>query len=530
MNRLSPPLGAAVLAALLAGCSLAPDYQRPDAPVAAAWPDQPRVQYGQDDPHATLGRQPADAVAPGPGVPAAELGWSEFFRDQRLQALIRQALAGNRDLRIAVQRIEEARAQYGIQRGQQFPAIGAGVQGTRQRLPGDMRPGGPDSTSISSQYQAGIGLTTFEIDLFGRLRSLSEAALQQYLATEQARRSVQINLVGQVAQAYFNLRAAQVQLDLTQRTLQARQASYDLVKSRFDGGVASELELNQAKTLLDTASADLAQFARSQDQAVNALVLLLGGPLPADLPEPAPFGRDQLLATVPAGLPSDLLERRPDILAAENQLRAANANIGAARAAFFPTISLTGLLGVASPSLSDLFDGGRYWSFSPSITTPLFAGGSLRAGLDLARARSNIAVSQYEQAIQQAFREVSDALAGEATYTAQIDALRALEQSSQRTLELSNLRYEGGIDSYLQVQTAQVDFFNAQQALVQASLQALANRVELYKALGGGWQETTQVSTGQPAAAGQPSAQAAPAAGQAVAARTGDAPGAAVSR
>ncbi|MPT39206.1 MAG: efflux transporter outer membrane subunit, partial [Achromobacter sp.] len=286
------------------------------------------------------------------------------------------------------------------------------------------------------------------------------------------------------------------QLELTQRTLASRQESYDLVKRRFDGGVASELDLNQSKSLLDTASSDLAQLARARAQALNALVLLVGTPLPADLPEAATFGRDQLLATVPSGLPSDLLERRPDILAAENQLKSANANIGAARAAFFPTISLTGLLGVASPSLGDLFKGGQgYWSFSPSITTPLFAGGSIREGLNLAKARDNIAVAQYEQTIQQAFREVSDALAGEATYGAQLDAQRALQESSSRTLELSNLRYTNGIDSYLQVQTAQVDFFNAQLSLVQTGLAALINRVELYKALGGGWEENTKEPT-----------------------------------
>lgn len=222
-------------------------------------------------------------------------------------------------------------------------------------------------------------------------------------------------------------------------------------------------------------------------------MVLVGLPgLPEDLPAPAVFGRDQLLASVPAGLPSDLLTRRPDILAAENQLKAANANIGAARAAFFPTISLTGLLGVASTSLDTLFKGGQgYWSFSPSITTPLFAGGSIREGLNLAKARDNIAVAQYEQSIQQAFREVSDTLAGEATYSAQLDVQRALQVAAGRTLELSNLRYNNGIDSYLQVQTAQVDFFNAQLALVQTGLAALINRVELYKALGGGWQEST---------------------------------------
>ncbi|CRE22679.1 efflux system outer membrane component [Bordetella pertussis] len=432
-------------------------------------------------------------MAPQGATPADEIGWGEFFRDARLQKLIELALVNNRDLRVAVQRVEEARAQYGVQRGAQWPSIGAGIQGQRQHLPPDMRPLGPDSTSISSQYQAGLGLTTFEIDLFGRLRNLSEAAYQQYLSTEQAQRSVHITLVGAVAQSYFNLRAAEVQLELTQKTLASRQESYNLVKARFDGGVASELDLNQSKSLLDSASADLAALARARAGRQNALVVLVGLPgLPEDLPAPAVFGRDQLLASVPAGLPSDLLTRRPDILAAENQLKAANANIGAARAAFFPTISLTGLLGVASTSLDTLFKGGQgYWSFSPSITTPLFAGGSIREGLNLAKARDNIAVAQYEQSIQQAFREVSDTLAGEATYSAQLDAQRALQVAAGRTLELSNLRYNNGIDSYLQVQTAQVDFFNAQLALVQTGLAALINRVELYKALGGGWQEST---------------------------------------
>jgi len=479
-----------MLCAALAGCSLAPDYERPAAPVAAAWPDVPELRAGQEGRAPdTLGRQPAAGMA---GQPAAELGWREFFRDPRLQKLIELSLANNRDLREAIGRVQEARAQYGVQRGEQFPSIGVGAQGERQHLPRDLRPGGPDSTSISSTYQAGVGLTAFEIDLFGRLRNLSEAARQQYLATEQARRSVQINLIGQVAQAYLTLRAAEVQLDLTQKTLDSRRASYDLVRRRYDGGVASELELNQAKGLLDSASADLAQLARLQAQARNALVLLVGQPLPADLPAPAPFDRDQLVAGVPAGLPSDLLERRPDIVAAEHQLMGANASIGAARAAFFPTISLTGSAGTASSSLSGLFDAGSgMWVFSPQITMPLFAGGSIRAGVDLAEARNNIAVAQYERAIQQAFQEVSDALAGEATYGAQLDAQRALQASSARTLELSNLRYENGIDSFLQVQTAQVDFFSAQLALVQTGLDSLINRIELYKALGGGWNETT---------------------------------------
>ena len=268
----------ACVAVALAGCSLAPDYKRPDPPVSGLWPDQPKVQYGGYAKPTTLGTQPSTGVMPQDGTPAADLGWRDFFRDPRLQSLIELALVNNRDLRVAVQRVEEARAQYGIQRGAQWPSIGAGIQGQRQHLPENMRM--PGAGSISSSYQAGIGLTTFEIDLFGRLRNLSEAAYQQYLSTEQAQKSVHITLVGAVAQSYFNLRAAEVQLDLTQRTLASRQESYDLVKRRFDGGVASELDLNQSKSLLDSASADLAQLARAQAQATNALVLLVGTPLP----------------------------------------------------------------------------------------------------------------------------------------------------------------------------------------------------------------------------------------------------------
>jgi len=486
-SLIKPTLALVTLA--LAGCSLAPHHERVPAPIAADWPVQPQINYLGEGHGATLAMV-RDSVPE--TIPAADLGWREIFRDPRLQALITLALEGNRDLRIAVERIDEARALYGVQRGALFPGIGVGAQGTRQRLPSDMRAGGPDSPAISSQYQAGLGLTSFEIDLFGRLRNLSEAAREQLLATEEARKSVQINLIGQVAQAYFALRAAGLQVDLTQRTLASRDASYELVKRRFEGGIATELELNQSGALVVTAVADLASFARAQAQARNALTLLIGGPLPENLPEAAPFERDQQIVRVAEGLPSRLIERRPDIRAAEAQLRAANANIGAARAAFFPNISLTGLLGSASLSLSGLFDAGSgFWNFAPSITMPLFAGGSLQAGVALAEARKNIAVSNYEGSIQQAFREVADALAGESTYSAQLEALRQRERAAGRSLELSEMRYQTGVDSYLQVQIAQVDHFNAQQASVQAGLAALDNRVTLYKALGGGWEEHT---------------------------------------
>ena len=440
----------AFVAVALAGCSLAPDYKRPDAPVSGNWPDQPKVQYGAYAKPTALGTQPAASVEPQAGTPAADIGWREFFRDPRLQRLIELSLANNRDLRVAVQRVEEARAQYGVQRGAQWPSIGAGIQGQRQHLPANMR--APGAGSISSSYQAGIGLTTFEIDLFGRLRSLSEAAYQQYLSTEQAQKSVHITLVGSVAQAYFNLRAAEVQMDLTQRTLASRQESYNLVKRRFDGGVSSELDLNQAKTLLDSASSSLAELARARAQAVNALVVLVGAPLPEDLPAPAAFGREQLLATVPAGCRPTCWSAGPT--SSPPSTSSSRPMPISARARVLPDHLPDRPAGAASPSLSDLFKGGQgYWSFS-SITTPLFAGGSIREGLNLAKARDNIAVAQYEKTIQQAFREVSDALAGEATYSAQLDAQRGLQDSSARTLELSNLRYTNGVDSYLQADGA----------------------------------------------------------------------------
>lgn len=454
------------LSVALSACSLSPTYERPIAPV----PDQ----------------FPAADAASAPALPE----WQTFFKDERLHALIALALDNNRDLRIAVQRIEEAQAQYGIVSSDRLPTIGLLGTGQSTRLPSDMRAGGADAPSVNRSYIAGIGMTAFELDFFGRVRDLSDAAYEQYLATEQARRTVQINLIAQTAEAYFRLRASQELRQLMEKTLEAREGTLRLVQARFDLGVASELDLSQARGQRDTVQADLIAIERQLSQARNALQLILGTPIPQDLPAPAAFGRDQLLASVPAGLPSQLLDRRPDIMGAEHALRSANFQVGAARAAFFPNISITGLLGFASPELSALFGGGnRYWQFSPQIQMPLFAGG-IRGNLDLAEARRNIAVSSYEKAIQVAFREVADALAGEATYARQLDALRETETSALRTLDLSKLRYETGIDSFLQVQNAEVNLYGIQQAFIQLGTEALFNRVELYKALGGGWQDT----------------------------------------
>lgn len=449
----------------LGACSLAPTYERPAAPV----PDQ--------FPLTAQAASPADLPA-----------WRDVFHDPRLQALIELALHNNRDLRIAVERVEEARAQFGIAQSDRLPTIGAlgSEQATHQ--PANMRNGGPDSSAVNRSFIAGVGMTAFELDFFGRVRNLSEAAYQQFLSTEQARRTVQLGLIAQTAEAYFTLRSAQALHDLMDKTLQSRQGSLQLVQARFDVGVASDLDLAQAQGQLDTVRADLVAAERVMAQATNALQLILGMPLPTDLPEPLPFGRDQLLQAIPAGLPSQMLERRPDIIGAEHALQAANAQIGAARAAFFPNISLTGLLGFASPDLSALFGGShRYWQFSPQIQVPLFAGGGLRSNLDLAKARNNIAVATYEKTIQTAFREVADGLAGEATYSRQLDAVRDTESSALRALNLAEVRYETGVDSFLQVQTAQVTLYGVQQQFIQLGAAALANRVELYKALGGGW-------------------------------------------
>src|SRR5690625_118092 len=462
-----------VLALSLVACSLAPTYQQPEAPVPATYPGQVGEASAQQ---------------------AALLGWKSFFRDDRLKALIELALEENRDLRLAMQRVEEARAQFGIQDSERLPSIGIGGTGQIQRLPPQLRQGGPDSPSVSRTYQAGVGITAFELDFFGRVKNLSEAAYQQYLASEQASRTVEISLVAQVAEAYFKLRAAEEQLGLLEKTLEARQGTYDIVRTHYDNGIASALDLNQAQSQLDSARAALAETRRQREQAGNALQLVLGTEIPTQLPEAAPFGKDQLLANIPVGLPSDLLIRRPDIISAEHALKGANANIGAARAAFFPQISITGLLGFASPELGHLFGSNRrFWSYSPEITMPIFSGG-VTGNLALAEARKNIAVTEYEKAIQTAFREVADALAGEATYEEQLESLRALQKSSSETLDLATLRYENGIDSFLQVQTAQVSLYNAQQQILNTGLASLLNRVELYKALGGGWLAETETA------------------------------------
>ncbi|KDD89012.1 outer membrane efflux protein OprM [Bordetella bronchiseptica MBORD678] len=476
------------VATALAGCSLAPTYERPQAPVDAAYPSGPA--YGA--PGQAAAGAPGQAAAGAPA--AADVGWRDFFGDPLLQELLALSLANNRDLRVAALNVEAARAQYRIQRADLAPSVGVGGTGSVQRTPADLNPSG--QAGISRSYQVGASLSTWELDLFGRIRSLSEQALQLYLAQDETRLATQLTLVAETANAYLTLRADQELLALTRQTLAAQQESYKLTRQSYDLGVATELDLSQAEISLRTAERNLSQYTRMAAQDRNALVLLVGQPLPAgigaQLDQAVALPDGVVLADLPAGLPSDLLARRPDIRAAEHQLQAANASIGAARAAFFPRISLTGSAGTASASLGGLFDAGSgAWSFAPQISVPIFAGGALRASLDLAKIQKDIGIARYEQAIQSGFREVSDALAGRGTLQEQIRSQELLVQANQRAYDLSQQRYQQGIDNYLSVLDSQRSLYTAQQTLVETRLARLSNLIQLYKALGGGWSERT---------------------------------------
>lgn len=461
------------LVAALSGCSLIPEYQRPDAPVPADWPQG--EAYSKASPEAR----------------AQALGWREFFRDPALQQLIEVALENNRDLRVAALNVDAYRALYRVQRADVLPAVSADGAGTRSRTPADLNMSG--EPAISSQYSATFGVS-WELDLFGRLRSLRDQALEQYFASEAAQRSTQISLIASVANAWLTLQADQALLQVTRDTLKTYEESLGLTQRSFDVGVASALELRQARSAVDTARVSIEQYTRLVAQDRNALALLLGQSLPADLPAGYGLERTQL-APLPVGLPSDLLYKRPDIIQAEHQLKALNASIGAARAAFFPRISLTGAAGTASSELSGLFDGGSgYWSFSPSISVPIFNAGQLRANLDYAELSKNIQVAQYEKAIQTAFREVADGLAAQATYTRQVQAQRDLLATTADYYNLAERRYRTGVDSYLTVLDAQRQLFSVQQQLIGDRLAQLTSEVNLFKALGGGWQESMQAT------------------------------------
>lgn len=465
----------AALIALIAGCSLQPVYERPAAPVAGAFPagDAYGAAAGSGD-----NTQPAPAI-----------GWRDFLADPRLQRLVEIALQNNRDLRVAVLNVAQVQAQYRIQRSALLPQVGGFVGASRARTPASLSSTG--SASIYQDYSVGLS-GAWEIDFFGRLRSLNDAALQQYFATAHARQAAEILLVSQVADQYLAILAYDEQLAVTHKTLETAQASYKIVQLQFDTGTVGELDLRLSQTVVEQAQANYSAQVRLRAQAENALVLLLGQPLPADLPPKIPLGEQPVLADIPAGLPSDLLTRRPDVLQAEAFLRAENANIGAARAAFFPRITLTGNLGTASSTLGGLFKGGSAaWAFAPSITVPIFEGGALAANLDAAKIQKDIGIAQYEKAIQTAFREVADGLAARGTYDDQLASQQRYTDAEQRRLELANMRYKNGVDSYLNVLTAQTDLYNAQLTLVATRLQRLTSLIDLYRSLGGGWIQRT---------------------------------------
>ncbi|AIL62275.1 efflux transporter outer membrane subunit [Pseudomonas alkylphenolica] len=450
----------------LPGCSLIPDYHRPEAPIQADWPAGPA--YAKDQAQ---------------GGQEATLSWQTFFRDPAMRQLIGVALEHNRDLRQAALNVEAYRALHRIERSALFPTIDANADGTRQRVPDDLSTTG--NTEIQSQYSATLGIA-YEVDMFGRLRSLEHAALQQYLATAETQRAVQIALVGDVAIAYLTWRSDQAQLELASSTLDSYQYSLDLIRSSSEVGTASALDVRQARSLVETARVQKALYTRQVAQDVNALQLLLGTKLPGDLP--ARDTLEQPLATLSAGMPADLLLRRPDIRAAEHRLLAANADIGAARAAFFPSISLTAAAGTASRDLDGLFEGGSgVWSFMPQINLPIFTAGRLSANLDYRKVVKDINVAQYEKSIQDAFREVADGLAAHGTFGEQLQAQHDLVDNNQEYYKLANQRYDEGVDNYLVVLDAQRELFAAQQQLLKDHLSQLSSEVSLFKALGGGW-------------------------------------------
>lgn len=467
---------------LLAGCSMVP----PMPVVDAGLPEHYRVTT------------PLEVERPAVQPRAAHtLGWVEMFGDPRLRALIQQALQHNRDLRVALSNVEAARAQYGVERSAQWPRIDARAGVGRERVAESLS----SSAVVAGAHSAGVSLSAFEIDLFGRVRALSEAAQARYLASAEGAQAVQISLIAAVADAYLEERLATEQLHLTETTLADWRQSLALARLLKDAKQNSGLDVAQAEGQVASAEADLEGRLRDLALARHALVLLLGGDVPAALPEGLPLAEQPILTRLPPGLPSDVLLQRPDLRQAEQALRAANADLGAARAAFFPTLSLTASLGYASPALGGLFAGSQQaWSFAPQLSLPLFDHGRLAGNRDLAEARREIAVAQYEKAIQTAFREVADGLAGSATLDRQLLAQERVVASAERRRALSNLRYRVGQDSRLELLDAQRQAYAAQQGLLSLRRAVFKNALTLYKALGGGLVEGAAPVQGTPPA------------------------------
>lgn len=450
----------------LESCTLAPEYKRPEVSIPSSWPSGPAYKE------------------PEPGVPRAdELKWEEFITDDRLKKIIHMALNNNRDIRIAALNVERARTIYGIQRAELIPTMDLTGSGSKERVPADLSEAHKRMTR--QRYSVELGILSWEIDFFGRIRSLKDKALEEYLATEEARRSAKLSLLSAVACTYLSLAADKEALKLARNTLETQEAIYQLIKRRFEVGLASELDLRRAQTQVEEAKGDVARFMERVAQDENALNLLVGSPVPGELLPPELNGVNPP-KEISAGISSEILLKRPDIVAAEHQLKALNANIGVARAAFFPRISLTTAIGTASSELSGLFESGSgTWKFVPQIIMPIFDTRTWLA-LKAIKVEREIALAQYEKAIQTAFKEVADALAQNGMIGDRIAAQEALINALSETYRLSNLRYMKGIDSYLSVLDAQRSLYRAQQGLITLRMMRFANLVTLYKALGGG--------------------------------------------
>lgn len=469
MNRQLMIIGG-VVGLILAGCSFTPEYNRPEGSVSQDWPGGAAYEKAPVAPDEPL---------------ASDIPWREFFTDPRMRQVIEVALENNRDLRLAAQNVERARAIYGIQRATLYPSVEAAAGAIKYRTPADLSSTG--EAAHTEEYSIDLGIFSWEIDFFGRLRSLREQALETFLATEQARRGTQILIVSSVANAYLALAADRENLALSKTTYDAQKASYNLIKKRFDVGLSSELDLNRVKTQVAVAQRNIARYTLRVAQDINALRLLAGSPnrIPDDL-LPGDLAGVEPPRAVAAGVSSEVLLLRPDILQAENQLKATNANIGAARASLFPNISLTTSIGTASAELSGLFESGSgTWLFGPQLSMPVFDA-RLWAAVDAAKAENQIALTNYEKAVQEAFREVADVLAIAGTIDDRLDAQQNFVDAASQTYRLSDMRYSKGIDDYLSVLDAQRSLFSAQQELVLLKLEKLSNQVRLYAVLGGG--------------------------------------------
>lgn len=473
----------ALAATLVSGCTLAPKYSRPESPVKGAW------KAGEPVPAETAAQ---DAEKPG-ASDAASMPYKAFFTDAKLQKVVEMALENNRDLRVSALNLERAQAIYRIQRSALAPHLSANGSQSAQKLPDSLSPTG--DAYVTRRYDLNVGVSAYELDFFGRVRSLKAKALEQYLATEQAQLSARLAIASETAGVWLTLAADRERLNLAKETLRTQEETFEMISKRVSVGAASELDLRQAETRVEAARLDMASYTTRVIQDENALDLIVGSSVPGDL-KPSDLEQVEVqggpVGTVSAGLDSHVLLTRPDVLYAEGQLRGAYANIGAARAAFFPRITLTGTFGTASSELGELFKGGPAWSFIPQITLPIFDGGSNRANLDAAKIDRDIALANYEKAIQTAFREVSDTLAQKARIDEQLKAQEALLSATAETHRLSDLRYRSGIDSYLSVLDAQRSLYSAQQARIDLRLLKLANQVTLYKALAGGTRAETE--------------------------------------